>query len=167
MTVNSVDSSSAPQVVEIWYWPLTAFERTVAVPKSRHGWCPSGLPFNAPMSSTGECTTPTLSRQARSSDTVEPGVPRWGVTRNQFAPGAAVVGVAVGSEGSAVALGSTVRLGDELGRLGSTGLAAPEHAAPKTPSTTTLAMATPLRTPITAAVCRKPGQRSMPATGLR
>jgi hypothetical protein len=38
MTVNSVDSSLAPQVVEIWYSPLAAFERTVAVPKSRHGW---------------------------------------------------------------------------------------------------------------------------------
>ncbi len=67
------------------------------------------------------------------------------------------------------------------GKLGSVGLAAPEQAAPKTPRTTMLAIATPVRTLIAGAVCRKhpairraspqfggkKGQRSMPATGLR
>src|SRR4030088_3229848 len=107
------------------------------------------------MSNTGECTAPTLSKQATSSDTVEPGAPCWGVTRNQLAPGAAGVSVEVGSEGSAGALGSTVRPGDVLGRLGAVGFAAPEQAAPKSPRTTMLAIATPVRTLIAGAVCRK------------
>ena len=76
-----------------------------------------------------------------------------------MAPGAGVnvaVGSVLDSGGSAVALGSTVRPGDELGPrvgLGSVGLAAPEHPALKTPSTTMLATATPVRTLITGAVC--------------
>jgi hypothetical protein len=116
-----------PQVAEIWYRPGAASERTVPGPKRCHGWWPSGFPFSAPMSSTGERTAPRLSKHATSSDTAEPGAPCSGDTLNQLTPGADVVDSG----------GVVVRLGDELGSVGL------EQAAVSTPR---LTIATKVRT---------------------
>jgi hypothetical protein len=139
-----------PQVVETWYRPGAASEPTVAVPARCHGWWPSGLPFSAPMSSTGERTAPRLSRHATSSDTAEPGAPCSGDTRNQLTPGADVgspEGNTVGSpegnpEGNSE--GTALRLGDAPGSLGL------EQAAVSTPRLTMLAIAKKARTPMPA-----------------
>jgi hypothetical protein len=123
-----------PQVVETWYRPGAASERTVAVPDRCHGWWPSGLPFSAPMSSTGERTAPRLSRHATSSDTAEPGAPCSGDTRNQLTPGADVGSPVGNPEGTAL------RLGDKPGSLGLS------QAEVSTPRLTMLAIAKKART---------------------
>lgn len=120
-----------PQVAEIWYRPGAAFERTVPGPKRCHGWWPSGFPFSAPMSRTGECTTPRLSRHATSSDTAEPGGPCAGDTLNQLTPRA----------GGVSSKSVEARLDGELGSLG------PEQATVSTP---TLTIATKIRTLMSA-----------------